>query len=156
MARFKVVPLENSPDYLVLRTAMRMKTALYRTLFGSGLRVSPEQWSILNRLWEKEGVSQSELAEQTSRDRHNMHRILGLMEKNGLIRREEDPLDSRRSNIFLTARGREIKAELVPLVEDFGDTVFAGLSDEEVRQLWRLHERIGANLEKLEKAQGGG
>ena len=85
-----------------------------------------------------------------------MHHILRLIEKNVLIRREPYPLDSRRSNIFLTQRGREIKEELVPLVEDFGDQVFAGLSDEEVRQLWRLHERIGSNLEILEKAQGGG
>ena len=38
--------------------------------------MTPEQWAVLNRLWEKDDVTQNDLAERTFKDQPNIGRIL--------------------------------------------------------------------------------
>jgi DNA-binding MarR family transcriptional regulator len=143
---FTVFPLDNSPGFIIYRTATKLKAELSRALHAAGFSVTPEQWAVLNRLWENEGESQTILAERTSKDRHNMTRILDLLEKNGLVRREPDPEDRRSRRIFLTDEGKTLKKELIPIVKKHLLRAFAGLGTEDVEQLMRIHEHIVANL----------
>jgi DNA-binding MarR family transcriptional regulator len=33
--------------------------------------ITPEQWGVLSRLWQSEGIHESKLAARTAKDRHN-------------------------------------------------------------------------------------
>jgi DNA-binding MarR family transcriptional regulator len=143
---FSVFPLDNSPGFLLYRTAAMMKAELFRAFQASGFAVTPEQWAVLNRLWESEGESQTVLAERTSKDRHNITRILDLLERNGLVRREPDPRDRRSRKVFLTDEGKALKSQLIPIVENHLLRAFSGLGAEDVQQLNRMHQQIAKNL----------
>ena len=41
---------------------------LYRNFRQNGLEISPEQWTVLIFLWEKDGVTQQELCNATFKD----------------------------------------------------------------------------------------
>ena len=51
---------------------------------------------MLFRLYGREGIHQSELSDRTGKDRHNITRILNLLEKKGYIHRIPDEHDRRR------------------------------------------------------------
>ena len=78
--KFNVFPLDSSPGYIIHRADMQMKAGLSRIFQANGFDITPEQWGILSRLWQSEGIHQSELAARTAKDRHNITRILSLLE----------------------------------------------------------------------------
>ena len=47
---------------------------LYRNFRQNGLEISPEQWTVLIFLWEKDGVTQQELCNATFKDKPIMTR----------------------------------------------------------------------------------
>lgn len=141
-----VFPLDNSQGYIIHRLDMQMSLGLQHAFQARGFNITPEQWGVLSRLWENEGIHQSALAERTSKDRHNITRILNLLERNGFIFRTPDGKDKRRVNVHLTEEGKALKQELIPIAIGFLRNCFEGLTQEEVKDLRRIHEHILENL----------
>ena len=144
-----VFPLDQSPGFLIHRLDTLLSAGLHRALLAEGFDLTAEQWGVLSRLWEVEGLCQADLATRTAKDRHNMTRILHLLEKNGYILREPDPNDRRCSIVFLTDLGRGLQEKLTPLVLEFLEKCFRGLAAEDLARLRTWHETIVANLESL-------
>jgi DNA-binding MarR family transcriptional regulator len=142
----RVFPLDHSPGFLIYRTAAKLKAGLSRAFQTAGFEITPEQWSVLSRLWEAEGLSQTTLAERACKDRHNMTRILNRLEQSGLVRREPNLEDKRFHKIFLTEEGRALKKKLIPIVESHLLRAMSGLSQEDLKQLERIHEHIVNNF----------
>ena len=138
--------MDNSPGYIIHRLDMQMSLALQHAFQAKGFNITPEQWGVLNRLWENEGIHQSALAERASKDRHNITRILNLLEKNGFISRTPDKEDKRRLNVYLTKKGKALKQKLIPIVIGCLKKCFEGLTQEEVQDIRRIHEHILKNL----------
>ena len=143
---FNVFPLDNSQGYIIHRLDVQMSLGLQHAFQAKGFNITPEQWGVLNRLWENEGMHQSALAQRTAKDRHNITRILNLLEKNGFIFRTPDGEDKRRLNVYLTQEGKALKQKLIPIVIGFLQKCFEGLTQEEVQDLRRIHEQILKNL----------
>ena len=141
-----VFPLDNSQGYIIHRLDVQMSLGLQHAFQAKGFNITPEQWGVLNRLWEKEGIHQSALAERAAKDRPNITRILNLLEKNGFIFRTPDGEDKRRLNVYLTEEGKALKQKLIPIVIGFLQKCFEGLTQEEVQDLRRIHEHILKNL----------
>jgi len=142
-------PLDESTYYLIVRTAMHMKTALYRSLHQADIKVTPEQWSVLCCLWEKEGLYLTEITDMTGRDKYTISRIVNLLTKKGLIESRPDRADKRRTNLYLTPQGRELQEPLTRLVEEFTAKLFQGFSDQDIAQAKRLTQGILSNIEKF-------
>jgi len=141
-----VFPLDNSPGYIIHQLDMQMSLGLQHAFQAKGFNITPEQWGVLNRLWENEGIHQSALAERAAKDRHNITRILNLLEKNGFICRIPDGEDKRRLNVYLTKEGKALKQKLIPIVIGFLKKCFEGLTQEEIQDMRRIHEHILKNL----------
>ena len=130
---------------------MQMALGLQHAFQAKGFNITPEQWGVLNRLWENEGIHQSALAERASKDRHNITRILNLLGKNGFIHRIPDGEDKRRLNVYLTEEGKALKKKLIPIAIDYLKKCFNGLSQEEIGDLIRIHEHILKNFNAKEE-----
>lgn len=63
---------------------------LYRNFRQNGLEISPEQWTVLIFLWEKDGVTQQELCNATFKDKPSMTRLIDNMERQHLVVRISD------------------------------------------------------------------
>jgi DNA-binding MarR family transcriptional regulator len=90
-------------------------TALFRHLAKllkeKNLPITPEQFSVLTHLWKSDGLQQSELAVCTNRNRANVTRIIDILEREGIVIRQDDPNDRRVFKIFLTEFGKKLKVE---------------------------------------------
>lgn len=127
---------------------------LRKTFQSEGYDLTPEQWGILTRLREEEGLNQSHLGEKTFKDRHNITRILNLLEKRGCIERRADKTDRRIYRLFLTQTGQDLQEKLKPIVVAHREAIFEGLSREDIQAMQRIVEHIVKNVEKRFEAIG--
>jgi DNA-binding MarR family transcriptional regulator len=144
----RVFPVDESPGFLIYRLKTQLAAALQRAFQTAGHDVTPEQWGVLSRLWAQEGIHQSELAQRAEKDRHNMTRILNLLERNGFIERRPSPEDRRIFRVFLTQEGRDLQGKLAPIVIGHLESAFAGLTATDLQTMRRIHSHILENLEK--------
>ena len=142
---------ENSPGFIIHRLDTLLKLALRHAFQEKGFDFTAEQWGVLFRLYGREGIHQSELGDRTGKDRHNITRILNLLEKKGYIRRVPDEHDRRRYNIFLTEKSREIEERLTSTAFDFLEKAFTGLTRKEIMEMQKVHQHIIGNVEALLK-----
>ena len=139
--------LDDSFGYLINLAAQRLKYELHQTFQERGYDVTPEQWAVLNRLWEQDGLSQVELAERTFKDKPGTTRILNLLEKKKIVVRRPDETDGRVLRVFLTKDGRELKEKLVACAEAVLVKSSRNLRKEEITQFKLVLNKILSNLE---------
>ncbi|MEA5113367.1 MAG: MarR family transcriptional regulator [Geobacteraceae bacterium] len=144
MSKYDEFIEKNSIGYLISIAGLRYKGETWRRLKPFG--ITPEQWVVLNRLSEGDGVSQRELADRIVKDQPNTTRILDKMAQKGLIRRDPDPQDRRAFLIFLTSDGRRLRDKLLPIVQELRKISAHGFSEEEIMMLKNLLRRFTGNL----------
>ena len=132
--------LDNSLGFIINRTARRLKYELHQTFKQNGYDITPEQWAILNRLWEQEGLSQVELAEQTFKDKPNVTRMLNVMQRKGLVIRQRDENDRRAFKVYL-------KDKLIPLAVEILERGQQNLTQNDVELLANLLNTIYTNFD---------
>jgi DNA-binding MarR family transcriptional regulator len=111
------IVVDNAIGFWIHRVYQASRNEMFRAFRLLGEDVTPEQWAVLIRLWERDGRSQGELTESTFRDGPTMSRILDGMQARGYLERRSDPSDGRARLVYLTRGGRELKRKLVPAVE---------------------------------------
>lgn len=141
------IVLEEALAFWVARVYMRSRSEMYRRFKRHGVELTPEQWMVLVRLWQNEGVTQSALAERTFRDLPTMSRILSLMEKSGLVERRRDKSDGRARLVYLSDRGRSMRRALVGEARAMVNDFLAGIPAADIAVTRRTLQRIVANLE---------
>ncbi len=137
--------LDESIGFTVNRTALKLKTEMARRL--KPFELSPEQWSVLNRLGEGDGISQKDLADRTFKDAPTTARILDKLEDRGLVRRSDHPDDRRTFLIFITIQGQELRERIVPVALSMNDDAGIGLNANERELLLLLLNRVQENIE---------
>jgi MarR family transcriptional regulator, organic hydroperoxide resistance regulator len=144
MTNFK---LDDSFGYLINLAAQRLKYELHQNFQAKGYDITPEQWAVLNRLWEEDGLSQVDLAERTFKDKPGTTRILNLLEKKGVVVRRLDESDRRVLRVFLTKIGRDLKDKLIPCAQDVLIKSSKNVTEAEILQFKRTLNQILRNLE---------
>lgn len=84
---------------------------LYRNFRLNGLEMTPEQWTVMIYLWEKDGVTQQELCNATFKDKPSMTRLIDNMERQHLVVRISDKKDRRNNLIHLTKTGKDVEPQ---------------------------------------------
>ena len=128
-----------------------MKQSLQRRLAAAEPRLSPIELAILNMLSIADGQRVGDLADASIRDRTTLTRIADRMVQKGLIERRTDPADRRAVLMYLTSKGAEAQARLLPLRHALVEHATAELSESEkatvIRAVVSIRERLLAHIE---------
>jgi DNA-binding MarR family transcriptional regulator len=141
--------LNNSLGFLLNRVAYLSRQAAQDVFRAGGHPVTAEEWVLLNRLWEQDGQRPSDLADSMIRDRTTVTRLLDGMVRKGLVRRKSDPKDRRVVCAWLTAKGRGLQHELVPLALHLIQTALAGVPLADIEATRRTLLKARENLLEL-------
>lgn len=136
--------LDESLGFLVYRAALLMKKELARQFEPHDL--TPEQWAVLVRLWEEEGLTQSQVAERTFKDQANVARIVRRLESKGLVSRSVCADDGRCFRLQLTAEARALIPDLIPRALRAVDRAVAGIDQSHLRMAKTVLARVPENL----------
>ena len=150
----KTAPLQAALGFWIYRLFSQASNLLRRTFQAEGYDLTPEQWGVLTRLREEEGLNQSQLGEKTFKDRHNITRILNLLEKRGCIERRVDKSDRRVYRLFLTKTGQDLQEKLNAIVVTHREAIFKGLCREDIQTMQGNIEHIVKNVERRFEAIG--
>jgi DNA-binding MarR family transcriptional regulator len=95
----------------VLNALRRLVRGLHRSsrITEQRWNVSAAQLLVLDRLAEKSALSVNELAERTFTHQSTVSVVAARLVRRGLVRREQDPDDARRTRLSLTASGRALR-----------------------------------------------
>ncbi len=104
---------------------------------------------ILAMLWERDGLTQKEIAETLRLRPSTVTAVLKGMEKAGLLKRESDPEDMRVSRVYLTEKGKHLKKDVEEIIKTLEEECFAGFTLEEKVLLRRFLIQIRDNLKRV-------
>lgn len=111
-----------------------------------GLTVGQGQPRILKELREHGIMNQKELADACLMDVTTMSRTLDRMEKDGLLKRENNPVSRRSWNVLLTDYGSQKADEVIKIFNKVDDVIFKGFSEEEIKMLSSMTDKVENNL----------
>ena len=137
-------PLPETMSYLLAQVCKLHRQHADDLLNEIGLHVGQEM--VLCALWEREGVTQTELAEHLGVRPATVTNALRRLERKGLVERTPDADDQRISRVFLTTEGRHRKAKVEKTWDQLEQASFAGFTGRERDMLHGLLSRIHENL----------
>ncbi|WP_069299593.1 homoprotocatechuate degradation operon regulator HpaR [Neptunicoccus sediminis] len=111
MSKFFIKTEESLPIML-----LRSREAVMRRIrpFLTKHDLSEQQWRVLRILDETGPLEPTELGDRCMVLTPSLTRILALLEKRGMIRREQHPTDRRKQIIHLAQPGHDLIAEIAP------------------------------------------
>lgn len=118
---------------------------LIRNFRLNGMEITPEQWTVLLYLWEKDGVTQQELCNATFKDKPSMTRLIDNMEKQHLVIRVPDKKDRRTNKIHLTENGKKLEEKARFIANKTLKEALHGLTLEELRISQEVLRKIFTN-----------
>lgn len=136
---------EDSISFLINRATVKIKREMSNRFNNYDITI--EQWALLTRLWQNDGISQTELSRRSSKDLPTVTRMLLKMEKKGLISRRVDPDDSRSTLIFLTNEGKDLEDELDAIAYEIEVKALKNIKIDDVELLRDVLGRIIANMD---------
>jgi DNA-binding MarR family transcriptional regulator len=110
---------------------------------------------LLSVLWEREGITHSELAAQMRVSPATVTNTIKRMEKAGFVVRRPDPEDQRVSRVYLTDRGRAIRERVGQCWQEVESEVFGTLSEQERETLYGLLNRVRDGLARWHDGRAG-
>lgn len=108
--------------------------------------IAPEQNLVMMLLWEKDGLSQNEIANKLDKDKTNIARMAFGLEQKGFVKRIHCPKDRRVQRLYLTKEGMELKEHIIPVANEFNSLLCRNITDEELNQVRQILCKMRANL----------
>ena len=142
----QVNPLQTT-TYLMVRIAKAQRSLVSIALKPMDLHIGQER--LLMELWQRDGLTQTELSERLCIEPPTLTKMLSRLEKTELLEKRKDLEDARIFRIYLTMKGRSFQEPITNLWLELEEKILANFSLEE-RMLYRrflmqIHENIKPN-----------
>lgn len=129
------------------RVTSAMNRKLSQELSKEHIAVSAAQSSVLFALWHGDGVTQKQLSDTTYKDKPSITRLLDNMEKEDLVKRQQDPIDRRINKIYLTEKAKKISEKVFRAAVRTVSDACMELKENDVVTVQRLLKTVFRNLE---------
>ncbi len=140
--------------FLLTETARLFRKVLDRRLHPLGL--TRAQWSVLAILSNRDGLSQSQLADILEIEKTTTGRLIDHVEKSGWIERRPIPGDRRLWGVYLTEQARQLIAEVERVVLNTRMEMLTGLTPQQQQELSHALQAVKSNLSAAVSADESG
>ena len=123
---------------------LRMATQRHTSLFADRIcgNLTPTQFAVLAKLYEKGSISQNELGRQTAMDIATVKGVVDRLRGRGLTQTRNHPGDGRRRLVALTAEGRVLIRRAILHAFDITEATLAPLNKRERASFLKLLQRL--------------
>jgi DNA-binding MarR family transcriptional regulator len=112
-------------------------------------------WPFLRALWTQDGIGVRELGERVHMAAPTTLKAVVTLERRGFAFRLRDPKDSRKTLVYLTAKGRALFSRVLPDMQYVNRMAVRGVSHVEQIEIKRLLRHMRANMAKQEQTFDG-
>ena len=108
--------------------------------------LTPEQFLLIDLLWNQGPLSQQELADQLQKDKNSVTKLVDAIERKGFVVRQQNPTDRRSNTIILTDLANSLKDDAKNKGISILDKMLTGISDEELCTFLNTLNKLCANM----------
>ena len=137
-------PTDQSVAYLAREITRIYTRDLQNAIAVHGILIG--QYHFLRVLWEKDQITQRELANAVGMKESTTFTALAGMEKQGLLTRKRDSGDRRKMTVKLTEKARALRSTLIPIAKAVNDRPLKGLNPNEIFHLKTALEKLRDSL----------
>lgn len=127
-------------------THCKLKLFMAAMLKVNNIDLTPEQFLLIDLLWNQGNLSQQQLADRMHKDKNSITKLIDAIEQKGFVVREQNPSDRRSNTIVLTEKGHNLKLEAKKVGISLLDKMLEGLSKEEIQSFIDIMRRISNNM----------
>lgn len=92
-----------------------VKQCMSEVFRKGGFNLTPEQFLVMDTLWDEGVLTQQQIADITMRDKNSIVKLIDGLESRKLVRRVSNPKDRRQNLIEVTPYSRKIKDKVTEL-----------------------------------------
>ena len=126
----------------------RIKKRFFDDLQKNGIDVTPEQYLVLDILWDNQPLSQQKIADMIQKDKNSVTKIIDSLEKKNLVSRIVDKNDRRINIIELTKEGRDLEKIATEVAIKFMNDTIQDIDKQDLDTFVKVMRQMKNNLER--------
>jgi DNA-binding MarR family transcriptional regulator len=131
-------------------TGCKLKQFIAAKLRQADVPLTPEQFMLIDLLWNHGEMSQQQLADMMQKDKNSVTKLVDAIERKGFVVRRQNVNDRRSNTLVLTERANQLKHVAKQKGISILDEMLAGISDDELKCFLKTLHKLNANMDVTE------
>lgn len=127
-------------------TGCKLKQFLAAKLRENGVPLTPEQFMLIDLLWNQGEMTQQQLADQLQKDKNSVTKLVDAIERKGFVVRQQNLHDRRSNTLVLTEKANLLKPGAKQKGISILDQMLEGISEEELRNFLVTLGKLNRNM----------
>ena len=119
-----------------------------KELSRNDINLTPEQYLVMDILWDAEVLSQQAIADIIQKDKNSVTKFIDSLEKKGLVYRQVNKTDRRVNNIVVSEEGMKLKTRTTEVAIGMMRKVLKDIKEEDLIAFDKVMNQIKDNIDK--------
>jgi len=134
----------------------RFKQYLSAIFAKHGYDLTPEQFLVLDTLWDDGVLSQQELADILKKDKNSVTKLIDALERKKLVERIPDKIDRRLNLIHITELAKSMKGNITDIALDCTNQIIKDIPEEDLNVFVNVLNKMAENMSASDNNCGDG
>ncbi len=134
-------------------TGCKLKQFIAAKLRQVDVPLTPEQFMLIDLLWNQGEMSQQQLADQMQKDKNSVTKLVDAIERKGFVVRQQNVHDRRSNTIVLTEKANLLKPGAKQKGISILDQMLEGISEEELKGFLETLRKLNSNMTVSEEEE---
>ena len=118
-----------------------------KELSRNDINLTPEQYLVMDILWDAEVLSQQAIADIIQKDKNSVTKFIDSLEKKGLVYRQVNKTDRRVNNIVVSEEGMKLKTRTTEVAIGMMRKVLKDIKEEDLIAFDKVMNQIKENID---------
>ncbi len=134
----------------------RFKQYLSAIFAKHGYDLTPEQFLVLDTLWDDGVLSQQELADILKKDKNSVTKLIDALERKRLVERIPDKIDRRLNLIHITELAKSMKDNITDIALECTNQIIKDIPEEDLNVFVSVLNKMAENMSSSDNNCGDG
>ncbi len=127
-------------------TGCKLKQFLAAKLRKMDVPLTPEQFMLIDLLWNQGEMTQQQLADQMQKDKNSVTKLVDAIERKGFVIRKQNINDRRANTLVLTEKANQLKPDAKQKGISILDNMLEGIDEDELRSFLVTLKKLNGNM----------
>ena len=127
-------------------TGCKLKQFIAAKLRQENVPLTPEQFLLIDLLWNQGSMSQQQLADQMHKDKNSVTKLVDAIERKGFVYRQQNASDRRSNTLVLTEKALELRDHAKQKGISILDEMLDDISETELRAFISTLNKLNVNM----------
>ena len=127
-------------------TGCKLKQFIAAKLRQENVPLTPEQFLLIDLLWNQGSMSQQQLADQMHKDKNSVTKLVDAIERKGFVYRQQNASDRRSNTLVLTEKALEQRDHAKQKGISILDEMLEGISEAELKSFLSTLNKLNVNM----------